>query len=299
MNDHFKTICELLNGKSSLNSVADKTVTWTGNIYYYVFDQQKVKTLMSMKSILPIDKLNNPGQNAEYAKRATTNNLPGVSEENREYDNAKIYWKFIYDKFYKPVVKKPYRNYGIYLTPLDLFKFDSGMHFRLKIPYDSIKKFIKNRDVVIAVGSKVKLITDIQDIVNVLSVYDNYDTVETIWKSSKLKFQRLPQIIVFADAIPISISDAEKRSGLVSEAIVKELSPEERRKLKDSHFGLPKQRKYPLHDKQHVVLSVRGFYKCPEENKPELAVNILKAAKKFGVNIGSPEIHEYAKKYKR
>ena len=299
MNDHFKTICELLNGKTSLNSVADKTVAWAGNTYHYLFDTAKVKQLMGTKTILSADKLNDPARNSDYAKRAKSRNLPGFSEENSDFDNAKIYWKFVYDKYYKPVIKKPYRNYGIYLTPLDLFKFDSSMQYRVKLPYDSIKKFVKNRDVIITVGSKVKILTDVQDIVNVLSSYNSYEEVEKIWKSSKLKFQRLPQIIIFADSIPINLSDFEKRSGLVSESIVQELTPDQRRKLKDNQFGLPNQRKYPLHDKQHVILSARGFYKCPEENKPELAVNILKAAKKFGVNIGSPEIHEYAKKYKR
>ena len=58
-----------------------------------------------------------------------------------------------------------------------------------------------------------------------------------------------------------------------------------RKKLKDSDFGLPKERKYPLHDARHVKLAVKMFGHCPEGQQKQLAAAILKAAKKQGVEI--------------
>ena len=58
-----------------------------------------------------------------------------------------------------------------------------------------------------------------------------------------------------------------------------------RKKLKDSDFGLPKERKYPLHDARHVKLAVKMFGHCPEDQQKQLAAAILKAAKKQGVEI--------------
>lgn len=58
-----------------------------------------------------------------------------------------------------------------------------------------------------------------------------------------------------------------------------------RKKLKDSDFGLPKERKYPLHDARHVKLAAKMFGHCSESQQKELAAAILKAAKKHGVEI--------------
>ena len=58
-----------------------------------------------------------------------------------------------------------------------------------------------------------------------------------------------------------------------------------RKKLKDSDFGLPTERKYPLHDARHIKLAVKMFGHCPENQQKELATAILKAAKKQGVEI--------------
>lgn len=69
---------------------------------------------------------------------------------------------------------------------------------------------------------------------------------------------------------------------LISEAA---LPAATRKKLKDSDFGLPKERKYPLHDARHVKLAVKMFGHCPEGQQKQLAAAILKAAKKQGVEI--------------
>ena len=55
------------------------------------------------------------------------------------------------------------------------------------------------------------------------------------------------------------------------------LDTKERNSLDDSKFGLPELRKYPLNDKAHVLLAIKFFNHCPEEDRDKLAHNILSA----------------------
>ena len=62
-----------------------------------------------------------------------------------------------------------------------------------------------------------------------------------------------------------------------------EMSTAERNKLKDSDFALPKKRKYPVHDKQHVLDCIKFFNYVAKEDEEELARNLNKAIDKhFG-----------------
>lgn len=74
------------------------------------------------------------------------------------------------------------------------------------------------------------------------------------------------------------------------------LDAEERRELKDSDFGLPEERAYPMPDAVHVRAAESYFRYASDEQKPELARNILKKAKEFGVNVESPTVLEWAGK---
>ena len=71
------------------------------------------------------------------------------------------------------------------------------------------------------------------------------------------------------------------------------LSTKDRDKLKDSDFGVPALRKYPLTDANHVRSAIRYFDKCPEKYKPILAKRIKAAAKKFGVELNDKRILAY------
>lgn len=78
------------------------------------------------------------------------------------------------------------------------------------------------------------------------------------------------------------------------------ISTEDRKQLDDSEFGLPKQRKYPLHDKNHVMQAIRMFNYCPKADRNELASNIIKAAKKHlseeefkNIHIGNNNTFNY------
>ena len=72
------------------------------------------------------------------------------------------------------------------------------------------------------------------------------------------------------------------------------LNTEERRELSDNVFGLPQRREYPMPDAAHVRAAEAYFRYCPEDLKPELARNILKFAREYGVDVESPTVLSYA-----
>lgn len=72
------------------------------------------------------------------------------------------------------------------------------------------------------------------------------------------------------------------------------LNTEERRDLPTEVFGLPERREYPMPDAAHVRAAEAYFRYCPEDLRPELARNILKFAREYGVDVESPTILSYA-----
>jgi hypothetical protein len=88
------------------------------------------------------------------------------------------------------------------------------------------------------------------------------------------------------------------QEGLSAEDLIemKTLTTKERKKLKDEVFGIPSLRKYPLNNAAHVRNAVARFHFCPNKYKTELAKNILKAAKKFDVEVKNEKVLEWAKK---
>ena len=63
------------------------------------------------------------------------------------------------------------------------------------------------------------------------------------------------------------------------------LSTEDRDKLKDSDFGIPELRLYPLIDADHVRSAISYFHKCDDKYKRQLAKNIKKKADKYNIKI--------------
>lgn len=61
------------------------------------------------------------------------------------------------------------------------------------------------------------------------------------------------------------------------------LSTKERNNLKDSDFGIPSKRKYPMPDAAHVKAAIRMFNHCDSEDEAELARRIKAKMKQFGV----------------
>lgn len=72
------------------------------------------------------------------------------------------------------------------------------------------------------------------------------------------------------------------------------LDAEERRELKDSDFGIPESREFPMPDAAHVRAAEAYFRYAPEDKKQELARRILKKAEKFGVTVKSQTVLDWA-----
>lgn len=62
------------------------------------------------------------------------------------------------------------------------------------------------------------------------------------------------------------------------------ISAKQRDSLKDSDFGIPDKREYPLTDEEHVRKAVQMFSYADESDRHELAERIVLKAKKFGMN---------------
>lgn len=73
-----------------------------------------------------------------------------------------------------------------------------------------------------------------------------------------------------------------------------ELTSKNRDTLRDSTFGIPSLRKYPLNDKEHVIKAIQMFHHCPLEYKKELASNINRQAKRYDITISNNSaIYDY------
>ena len=63
------------------------------------------------------------------------------------------------------------------------------------------------------------------------------------------------------------------------------LNADSRKRMKDSTFGLPETRQYPLNDANHVRSAMAFFNHCPSDKKHSLALKIIAAANKHGVKV--------------
>jgi len=182
---------------------------WNGYIYHYLLDFSDVNKILKSGKLYPIDELKDAKIIKFYSDLSISNKLEGSSEEKDDLENAEIHWKHFYDKFYKNVLKEPYKHYGIYMTTVDLFSFDNNINYRFKFIYEDLKNFKS----VIQVSGKVKKINNSKDIELTANVYSNTNLVKRIWESTKrFKFKRLPQIVVFCDSIKIDKTMLEERN---------------------------------------------------------------------------------------
>ena len=63
------------------------------------------------------------------------------------------------------------------------------------------------------------------------------------------------------------------------------LTSAQRKNLPDDVFGLPEDRAFPMPDETHVRSAITYFHTCPREKKKELANNINRMAKKYGMKV--------------
>lgn len=102
--------------------------------------------------------------------------------------------------------------------------------------------------------------------------------------------------IIFFDTVtdnggelPVFIVRPEAQDDIVEKYLEeKKLYGKERNELKDSDFGLPKKRKYPLIDKVRIQKAIQFFKYCPQDDKKELGKNIVRKVKELKLQ---DEIH--------
>lgn len=70
------------------------------------------------------------------------------------------------------------------------------------------------------------------------------------------------------------------------------INTHQRDELKDSDFGLPEERKFPLTDEVHIRQAIKMFSYCPKNKKKELRKNINKKIKEFNLDIDFNESTE-------
>ena len=74
-----------------------------------------------------------------------------------------------------------------------------------------------------------------------------------------------------------------------------EMSTAERNKIKDSEFGIPSKRKYPLTDQKHVKSAIKFFNYVDAEDEKELADNIIKKISQFDMKVNVGEKNKFSK----
>jgi hypothetical protein len=76
-----------------------------------------------------------------------------------------------------------------------------------------------------------------------------------------------------------------------------EITAKEREQLKDSDFGIPSKRKYPLTTQDQIRDAIRYFDYCKKEDEKELAENINKALKKNKMSVTIGKNNRFYKYY--
>lgn len=104
---------------------------------------------------------------------------------------------------------------------------------------------------------------------------------------------------VFLKGEPVflcSNKDCEKYFGTVPFTEAK-LSAADRAKIKDSDYGIPSKRKYPMPDESHVRSAIQMFNHVDKEDEAELARNIKKKIKKYGMSVDVGKDNRFSKYY--
>ena len=145
-----------------------------------------------------------------------------------------------------------------------------------------------------------------EDILNYL--YDEDDHGDLIQDSGRIERlnddgMAIPEkckcggnICVFLQGEPVWLcKDCHKYYGTVPCNIQEaKLTTTKRGKLKDSEFGIPEKRTFPLNDKNHVEAAVRMFPHADASDKEALAKRILRKAHEFGMDTsGWDSINKY------
>lgn len=131
------------------------------------------------------------------------------AEQQEHYRTPKLspqeYWRDRYDLFYKHVLKKPYRHYGIYTTPIDLpHHSQGGPHCRVRFEITELLP--------LAVLHCLDLgILELATETNVTVAQQSYTSakIKTVWTTVKQRrFRFLPQVVYFGD-VPLKFTSSQ------------------------------------------------------------------------------------------
>lgn len=75
------------------------------------------------------------------------------------------------------------------------------------------------------------------------------------------------------------------------------INESERSELPDKAFGIPEERKYPLHDEKHVRSAIKLFNHVEPKYENELAGNIIRKMKKYNISASMVGSNNRLKKY--
>lgn len=75
------------------------------------------------------------------------------------------------------------------------------------------------------------------------------------------------------------------------------LTSKDRKQLSDTTFGIPETRSFPMPDMAHVKAAIRMFNHVQPQYERELASNVLKAMKKYGISTDTIGENNKLKKY--
>ena len=116
----------------------------------------------------------------------------------------------------------------------------------------------------------------------------------------QMKISRDAATVIIPESMSLEAYALELGYGeIASRAMEARLTAAERRNLKDSDFALPSERKWPIHDPDHVRSAIQNFHWAPKDKQKEIAGNILKAMRKFKmkkvqVSEGNPFLQYYS-----
>jgi hypothetical protein len=172
--------------------------------YHYITDD-KIDVSSYGGELKAVDNLlNKEIQKAKYKEYAARARQMKISNSGDNEKDALAYCHWIYNKLHKPVLKMDYKNYGIYLTPIDIWLYTKVYSTRIIIDILTVNK----ETTLIQVGKKVKKFSP-EECKKQILLYNEQKIRECFTNSSRI-FIKLPQIICFEESIKFNPAMVEK-----------------------------------------------------------------------------------------
>lgn len=166
--------------------------------------------------------------------------------------------------------------YNMYLT--------SELVYCLLTCYNSELHYIPCKSIGIALSGLVDWKNENED--HQIQKIDSIDKLSKVI-NSMIKKNQVKEITKYAKTGNIKVFTRYMMNTIASDLhkviFESELSYFERQRLLPSDFGIPDKRKYPMPDEEHVRLAIKLFNHCDPDDEEELAKDIIKRIKRFGI----------------